>query len=1099
MDNQEDYSTDNVHDLPLDKMGHEMVETRGDNNQEGSVTNVNDADGAMKVASGYPVRAPLLHHVDDGCTHEKAEPGTVVELKRSGEKQSHSHAVTELDEQQHQQQQFSSPQATRVHDDNDSKDPILVYSTPQSQSAGPAASPLFETPFTGDEENENGTEPLTRNYDNMSARRILGADLSDASVESRIFLRPRLFSAPQDYNMNRQTCQTFRTSASSPYSPDNRSYDDDQPSFAMNRPRLQTCPSPRPRGQHMGNGNLLRRHTSMQQHSSVNMNMVLALPGGSSGMDRHSHNHRRNLSSHSHRLGPTSNNSPSFHLANSLRSTSFDAHAHTHDGRPPSLLSAPGSSIGCSSNVPRRMSQRFVYADGDNTLLEIPLPPPPPPPPLPFAVRQSPEQMQRMDYPSPLSDASSIGDEEQDQQQRNEEELLRGLKLSESVEEADDSIASFQTSFDLEKHQKEMVPAEKESLKGTRDVAVTENVNSPSSAYHTSSDDDDSITRDYVTPRSSANLRRSDTQRSTAAEVLRNLEESALRNEGAGNNEILQEADEVVLGSIFLSESRSYSPLLVQQQHPQQVPESLPQTTDYQHQQQQQQRIEDLDANKTSPLHDSHGEQDREEQQQQIDEDEGPFDYSTGSMNGNRQDTSTAAQSQSPVSVKQGDNNNNRLPPPPVLQGIKVAAAGGGDEGALFRSVRFQSSPEHRLANNIVYDSNNSHDHYDGQHSFSHYQNFSNGYDKEEVYHTDNSMFILKDIPSDNEDTDQEIPSKREEDDRDKNDVGGVPPSLSPPRMQNGDDSDPNHQRRQHQSPAGGPNRDYSHRSSVSNMRSSSQRKQQKRKDSCWWNALSCLWYSFSCGLAQSCYEDDLMMMQQQQERQQQQQQQKHRQSADFNEYDSGCDEDHFDPHYEDDDQFPDHFEDNNNPASRHNSWSKAQGALERRHSAMKSSLFSSQSGGISWTRVSYFVVTFAPCFWVAPRVDVNTTTDRLTAKRLNIIGMFFALVQIAMGMFCAIVFTWTRYEGTTQQEELVARYTYVSPNLWNPISSIFLLGIVGGILVIAFAVNLATVGEASLVRLMRFYWIIKWVLPVELIGAIGLFGREYAYCIGAC
>jgi len=120
--------------------------------------------------------------------------------------------------------------------------------------------------------------------------------------------------------------------------------------------------------------------------------------------------------------------------------------------------------------------------------------------------------------------------------------------------------------------------------------------------------------------------------------------------------------------------------------------------------------------------------------------------------------------------------------------------------------------------------------------------------------------------------------------------------------------------------------------------------------------------------------------------------------------------------------------------------------------------------------------------------MDVNTTTDRLTAKRLNLLGIFFSLLQIGMGIFCAVVFTWTKHEGTTEQEESLDRDTYVSPNLWNPVSSIFLMGLTGAILCLAFLDNLWTVHDAHLTRLMRFYWTVRWILPIELIGAIGLF-----------
>ena len=133
-----------------------------------------------------------------------------------------------------------------------------------------------------------------------------------------------------------------------------------------------------------------------------------------------------------------------------------------------------------------------------------------------------------------------------------------------------------------------------------------------------------------------------------------------------------------------------------------------------------------------------------------------------------------------------------------------------------------------------------------------------------------------------------------------------------------------------------------------------------------------------------------------------------------------------------------------------------------------------------SWVRISLCIVKFAPCFWFLPQLNVSTTTDRTIAYRLAILCAFLTLVQIATGIFFAVVFTRNDNEQSLEN-------VYFVPNLWNPIFFIMAISVVGFALLFTVLSAARAVHWVQLSNLVRYYWIIQWLLPIEVFCALSL------------
>lgn len=163
------------------------------------------------------------------------------------------------------------------------------------------------------------------------------------------------------------------------------------------------------------------------------------------------------------------------------------------------------------------------------------------------------------------------------------------------------------------------------------------------------------------------------------------------------------------------------------------------------------------------------------------------------------------------------------------------------------------------------------------------------------------------------------------------------------------------------------------------------------------------------------------------------------------------------------------------------------------------------------WVQISLCVVTLSPCFWCLPRLAVETTTDRTIVHRLIILSGFMTLLQIGQGIFFSIVL-YAPFSTNTSGK------FYFEPNLWNPTS--YLLGeytivssflnyfdttenpnlifyfrvpmhqaiaLIGVILLISTLLVTRAIRRVNLPGLVRFYWALRWLLPLELFASIGL------------
>jgi len=200
-----------------------------------------------------------------------------------------------------------------------------------------------------------------------------------------------------------------------------------------------------------------------------------------------------------------------------------------------------------------------------------------------------------------------------------------------------------------------------------------------------------------------------------------------------------------------------------------------------------------------------------------------------------------------------------------------------------------------------------------------------------------------------------------------------------------------------------------------------------------------------------------------------------------------------------------------------------------------------------TWSRIiSSFIVRHAPCFWCylcSPPLDVNAT-DRAILFRLNILIMFLSCCQIFSGSALFVVFylfdqfkqdsgevkfcvnntvpdEGTNFNSTTNRFLEVLRstteravdlsltndeYNYSNddspsddaakkgadlityPSLWNLVWVIFFIGIIGLVIFIFSFFAVKTIKEVILAGAMRFYWLLIWMIPVEIFFIVSLF-----------
>lgn len=153
----------------------------------------------------------------------------------------------------------------------------------------------------------------------------------------------------------------------------------------------------------------------------------------------------------------------------------------------------------------------------------------------------------------------------------------------------------------------------------------------------------------------------------------------------------------------------------------------------------------------------------------------------------------------------------------------------------------------------------------------------------------------------------------------------------------------------------------------------------------------------------------------------------------------------------------------------------------------------------LSWSLVGSYIVRYAPCFICVKKLGVSAT-DRNVLMRLNVLCAFFAVVQIALGLFLFVV-TFIGVKSTNQYNanERVDNSVYimshtatvqnsVSPDLWNLMLFVWVLSVVSLVLLIASSFAQRAIRNVNLVRSVRFMWTLFWLLPIQIFLTIGLF-----------
>jgi len=128
------------------------------------------------------------------------------------------------------------------------------------------------------------------------------------------------------------------------------------------------------------------------------------------------------------------------------------------------------------------------------------------------------------------------------------------------------------------------------------------------------------------------------------------------------------------------------------------------------------------------------------------------------------------------------------------------------------------------------------------------------------------------------------------------------------------------------------------------------------------------------------------------------------------------------------------------------------------------------------WTRpVAVFVSTKAPCFLCC---KMQYATDRNVLTRLNIIGAFFATVQLACAIGFFVVLLDPRIvnrNSTSTNPNFDVIY-----NLWSVNGFLLLLAGTSLVIIVSAMSTVRVIRNVDLVNSIRYLWVLMWIIPIE-------------------
>ena len=132
-----------------------------------------------------------------------------------------------------------------------------------------------------------------------------------------------------------------------------------------------------------------------------------------------------------------------------------------------------------------------------------------------------------------------------------------------------------------------------------------------------------------------------------------------------------------------------------------------------------------------------------------------------------------------------------------------------------------------------------------------------------------------------------------------------------------------------------------------------------------------------------------------------------------------------------------------------------------------------------AWTRpVAVFVSTKAPCFLCC---KMQFTTDRNVLTRLNIIGAFFATVQLAfaLGFFVLLLDPRIVDRNDTWSTSTKPNFDVIY-NLWSVNGYLLLLAGTSLVIIVSAIGSVRVIRNVDLVNSIRYLWVLMWIIPIE-------------------
>jgi hypothetical protein len=147
-----------------------------------------------------------------------------------------------------------------------------------------------------------------------------------------------------------------------------------------------------------------------------------------------------------------------------------------------------------------------------------------------------------------------------------------------------------------------------------------------------------------------------------------------------------------------------------------------------------------------------------------------------------------------------------------------------------------------------------------------------------------------------------------------------------------------------------------------------------------------------------------------------------------------------------------------------------------------------------SWTRMAYFVVTRAPCFWGCGFRSQIAPTDKAILGRLNVLVAFFSAGQVGSALFLFCVMFLPNLvdrevvSQSTKESENGGSGIEILVNIWNINTHVYALGVLASVNLFASIMTIRVIRNVNLVGAIRYLWLLLWMIPFQIYFLIGLF-----------